>query len=306
MPLGVPKVLEGFIEKEKEEVEKEEDPSWIELYHRLYEKRYLFLGKPLDEDLGNRLVGIMVHLAIKDRTKEQFLFIHCPGGLIIPGIALYDAMHYVPTDINTIVVGFAASMGSLVLTGGHPGKRMAFPNAEVMVHQPASCFEDGFSKYSSQNDEDVARFKELVVDIYMQTTKKTDRVDVWKDLERDEFLSAKETLEYGIIDLILDSDMIPPWMKDQISDESDQITDISINEDGDGGDKPLYYPLLGRMYPIPIKKRHDKSESENDESENDKSENDESESENDESENDKSENDESESENDESYHPFQG
>nr|YP_009722124.1 clp protease proteolytic subunit [Araucaria bidwillii]ATL59075.1 clp protease proteolytic subunit [Araucaria bidwillii] len=205
MPLGVPKVPHQHFE--------DEDAVWLDLYNKLYEERLLFLAKPLEDEIGNQLVSMMVYLTLDDITREQFIFIHCTGGSIIPGIALYDTMQYIPPEIYTTVIGIAASMGSLILTGGRPGKRIAFPSATVMLHQPASTYTDGMSRICIQNDEDVTIIKEQIVDIYIERTSLQDKFVVWDELDRDHFMSAEETLEYGIVDLIMDKEMVPPWLE---------------------------------------------------------------------------------------------
>nr|QYB22585.1 clp protease proteolytic subunit [Prumnopitys amara] len=205
MPLGVPKVPHQYFEGE--------DAVWVDLYNKLYEERFLFLAKPLEDEIGNQLVSMLIYLTLDDPTREQFLFIHCTGGSVIPGIALYDTMQYVPPEIHTTVIGIAASMGSLILTGGHPGKRIAFPSATVMLHQPVSTYTDGMSRVCIQNDDDVAIIKEQIVDIYIEKTKQKDKFVIWNELDRDRFLSAEQTLEYGIVDLIMDKETVPPWLK---------------------------------------------------------------------------------------------
>nr|BBF90952.1 ATP-dependent Clp protease proteolytic subunit [Lepidothamnus intermedius] len=205
MPLGVPKVPHQYFEGE--------DAIWVDLYNKLYEERFLFLAKPLDDEIGNQLVSMMIYLTLDDINRDQFLFIHCTGGSVIPGIALYDTMQYIPPEIHTTVIGIAASMGSLILTGGRPGKRIAFPSATVMLHQPASTYADGMSRVCIQNDNDVAIIKEQIVDIYIETTKQKDKFIIWNELDRDRFMSAEQTLEYGIVDIIMDKEMVPPWLK---------------------------------------------------------------------------------------------
>lgn len=99
------------------------------LINRLYRQRLLFLTQEVESEISNQLIGLMVYLAIEDPTKEQYLFIHSPGGWILPGIGVYDAMQFVPPDVNTLGIGVIASMGSFILLGGAITKRMAFPHA---------------------------------------------------------------------------------------------------------------------------------------------------------------------------------
>ncbi|KAL4184952.1 hypothetical protein AMTRI_Chr10g228130 [Amborella trichopoda] len=124
MPVGVPKV--PFRSPG------EEDATWgynLILINRLHRERLLFLGQEVEGEISNQIVGLMVYLSIEDDTRDLYLFINSPGGWVIPGIAIYDAMQFVPPDVHTICMGLAASMGSFVLAGGEITKRLAFPHA---------------------------------------------------------------------------------------------------------------------------------------------------------------------------------
>nr|YP_009379900.1 ATP-dependent Clp protease proteolytic subunit [Dacrycarpus imbricatus]QHX99613.1 Clp protease proteolytic subunit [Dacrycarpus imbricatus]BAX56428.1 ATP-dependent Clp protease proteolytic subunit [Dacrycarpus imbricatus] len=205
MPLGVPKVPHQHYE--------EEDAIWMDLYNKLYEERLLFLVKPLDDEIGNQLISMMVYLSLDDATQEQFLFIHCTGGPVIPGLAIYDTMQYIAPEVYTMVLGIAASMGSIILSGGYLGKRIAFPSATIMLHQPASTWTNGVSSRCIQNAEDLRMIRELIVEIYAERTKK-EKCVIWNDLDRDHFMSAEETLEYGLVDLIIGKKRrAPSWLK---------------------------------------------------------------------------------------------
>ena len=121
MPVGVPKVpylMPG-----------DDEASWVDLYHRLYEERLLFLGQEVNSEIANQLVGLMVYLSLEDKTKDLYLFINSPGGGVISGIAIFDIMQVVEAEVQTVCVGLAASMGSLLLVGGEITKRLAFPHA---------------------------------------------------------------------------------------------------------------------------------------------------------------------------------
>lgn len=121
MPVGVPKV--PFL------IPGDEDASWIDLYNRLYQERLLFLGQGINSEISNQLVGLMVYLSLEDKTKDLYLFINSPGGEVIPGMGMFDAMHFVEAEVQTVCVGLAASMASLLLVGGEITKRLAFPHA---------------------------------------------------------------------------------------------------------------------------------------------------------------------------------
>lgn len=208
MPLGVPK-----IPKQKYD---NEEPSWTEVFHLLYEQRILFLAKPLDDDLANDIMSLMIYLCIDDRFRDQFLFINCSGGAVISGIGVYDTMQYVQSEIYTIGVGKAFSIGSIVLAGGHPGKRLAFRNTRVMLHQPSSVYpEEDLPAGVIRADWDVSRIRTQMVGIYLERTHQTIELDVWRDLERDTYMSAEGAVEYGIIDYIYtDGKVVPPWLRD--------------------------------------------------------------------------------------------
>nr|YP_009750702.1 clp protease proteolytic subunit [Dipterocarpus turbinatus]QIJ98086.1 clp protease proteolytic subunit [Dipterocarpus turbinatus] len=195
MPLGIPKVpFQG---------PDDETSTWVDLYNRLYRQRFLFLGEEIDNEISNNIIGIMVFLNLEDSTKDQYLFLNCPGGGVIPGVGIYDAIQYVTPDVHTIDVGLAASMGSFLLVGGTITKRIAFPHARVMMHEPSTSFIPD----SQQTREfflevgELAKFREAIIEVYVQRTGNP----FWMialDLERDVFMSATEAKAYGIVDLV--------------------------------------------------------------------------------------------------------
>nr|QUT08594.1 clp protease proteolytic subunit [Changiostyrax dolichocarpus]QUT08676.1 clp protease proteolytic subunit [Changiostyrax dolichocarpus] len=192
MPIGVPKVpFRG---------PGEEDASWVDI-NRLYRERLLFLGQEVDSEISNQLMGLMVYLNIEDDTKDQYLFINSPGGWVIPGIGLFDTMQFVQPDVHTICIGLAASMGSFILVGGEITKRLAFPHARVMIHQPASSFYESKTGEFVLEAEELLKLRETLTRVYVQRTSKP----LWiisDDMERDVFMSATEAQTYGIIDLV--------------------------------------------------------------------------------------------------------
>lgn len=173
------------------------------LINRLYRQRFLFLGEEIDSEISNNIIGIMVFLNLEDPTKDQYLFLNCPGGGVIPGVGIYDAIQYVTPDVHTINVGLAASMGSFLLVGGTITKRMAFPHARVMMHEPSTSFIPD----SQQTREfllevgELAKFREAIIEVYVQRTGNPAWV-ITRDLERDVFMSATEAKAYGIVDLV--------------------------------------------------------------------------------------------------------
>nr|QHH22717.1 clp protease proteolytic subunit [Kalanchoe tomentosa] len=192
MPIGVPKV--PFRSPG------EEDASWVDI-NRLYRERLLFLGQEVDNELANQLIGLMVYLTIEDRNRELYVFINSPGGWVIPGIAVYDTMQFVPPDVHTICMGLAASMGSFVLVGGEITKRLAFPHARVMIHQPASSFYESQTGEFILEAEELLNLRETITMVYVQRTGKSFWL-VSEDMERDVFMSATEAQAHGIVDLV--------------------------------------------------------------------------------------------------------
>nr|YP_010210251.1 clp protease proteolytic subunit [Paraboea wenshanensis]YP_010210599.1 clp protease proteolytic subunit [Paraboea sinensis]YP_010210686.1 clp protease proteolytic subunit [Paraboea clavisepala]YP_010210773.1 clp protease proteolytic subunit [Paraboea glutinosa]YP_010210860.1 clp protease proteolytic subunit [Paraboea dictyoneura]YP_010210947.1 clp protease proteolytic subunit [Paraboea rufescens]YP_010211034.1 clp protease proteolytic subunit [Paraboea martinii]YP_010211121.1 clp protease len=192
MPIGVPKV--PF------RIPGEEDASWVDIY-RLYRERLLFLGQDVNSEISNQLIGLMVYLSIEDDTKDLYLFINSPGGWVIAGLAIYDTMQFVRPEVHTVCMGLAASMGSFLLAAGELTKRLAFPHAWVMIHQPAASFYEAQTGEFILEAEELLKIRETITRVYAQRTGKPLWV-VSEDLERDVFMSATEAQAYGIIDLV--------------------------------------------------------------------------------------------------------
>nr|QXQ00289.1 ATP-dependent Clp protease proteolytic subunit [Calophaca sinica] len=196
MPVGVPKVpfrLPG-----------DDDASWIDLYNRIYQERLLFLGQEVNSEISNQLVGLMVYLSLEDKTKDLYLLINSPGGEVISGMAIFDAMHFVQAEVQTVCVGLAASMGSLLLVGGVITKRLAFPHARVMIHQPASSFYEGQTAECMLEANELLKMRQTMTKIYAQRTGKP-AWQISKDMERDHFMSAEEAQAHGIVDTVAES-----------------------------------------------------------------------------------------------------
>nr|QXG83085.1 ATP-dependent protease proteolytic subunit [Stylidium petiolare] len=193
MPIGVPKVpfrIPGH-----------ENSTWVDVYNRLYRDRFFFLGQEVDSVISNQLIGLLIYFSLEDESKDFYLFINSPGGWVVPGVALYDTMQFVQPDIQTICIGLAASMGSFLLAGGAITKRLAFPHARVMIHQPASSFYEAQTGEFVLEAEELLKLRETLTRVYAQRTGKP----VWvltEDMERDVFMSATEARAYGIIDLV--------------------------------------------------------------------------------------------------------
>nr|AWI71860.1 Clp protease proteolytic subunit [Beaumontia murtonii] len=193
MPIGVPKV--PF------RIWGEEEASWVDLYNRLYRNRVLFLGQEVDSEIANQIVGLMVYLSIEDYSKDQYLLINSPGGWVIPGLGIYDTMQYIPPDVHTICIGLAASMGSCILVGGAFTKRLAFPHARVMMHQPVSSYSEIETGNFILEAGELLTLRDNLARIYSQRTGKPSHLII-DDMERDFFMTSTEAQAYGIIDSV--------------------------------------------------------------------------------------------------------
>ena len=173
----------------------------FDIYSRLLNERIIFLGSPLDDEIANLTIAELLHLESEAPDKDIGLYINCPGGSVHAGLAIYDAMQYVKPAITTIAVGIAMSTGALLLAGGAPGKRLALPNAKMLIHQLWGGFEGEASDIEIQAREMIAlkrRIEELIAKHSGQPLEK-----VSKDMERDYFMNAEEAVVYGIIDRLL-------------------------------------------------------------------------------------------------------
>nr|AYC64216.1 Clp protease proteolytic subunit [Pseudobryopsis hainanensis] len=190
MPIGVPKVpfrLPG-----------EPSAQWVDLYNRLYRERVLFLCQDLDDELSNQLIGIMLYLNAEEKSKDLYVYINSPGGSVTCGIAVYDIMNYIKADVSTICVGTAASMASFILAGGSISKRIAFPHSRIMIHQPEGGSQGQASEILSESEE-VMRIRRQVGQIYASRTgQPLNRIS--RDMDRDQFMSARQAKEYGLVD----------------------------------------------------------------------------------------------------------
>ena len=172
-----------------------------DIYSRLLKDRIIFLGSGIDDSVANIVIAQLLFLDADNPDKDINIYINSPGGSISAGMAIYDTMRYVKSDVSTICVGLAASMGAFLLTAGTKGKRFALPNAEVMIHQPIAGMQ-GQATDIEIHARRLLQIKENMNRIMSENTgQKMERVK--EDTERDFFMSAKEAMEYGIIDDIL-------------------------------------------------------------------------------------------------------
>jgi ATP-dependent Clp protease protease subunit len=176
-----------------------------DIYSRLLKDRIIFLGGPIDDDVSNLVVAQMLFLEAEDPEKDINLYINSPGGSITAGMAIYDTMQYIRSDVRTICIGMAASMGAFLLTAGAKGKRGALPNSEVLIHQPL-IGGHGLSGQATEIEiqaKQLLRTKAKMNKILAERTGQTlEKIE--KDTERDYYMTAEEAKEYGLIDLILD------------------------------------------------------------------------------------------------------
>jgi ATP-dependent Clp protease protease subunit len=173
----------------------------FDIYSRLLNERIVFLGTPVDDQIANLIVAQLLHLESEDPDKDISLYINSPGGSVYAGLAIYDTMQFIKPDVQTICVGIAMSMGSLLLGGGAKGKRMALPNSRILIHQVSGGFQGQGTDIEIQARE-VIGLKRRLEEIYSLHTGKSIE-DVSRDMERDFFMSPVEAVEYGIIDSVI-------------------------------------------------------------------------------------------------------
>lgn len=199
MPIGVPKVAyrpPGG-----------NTADWVDLYNRLYRERIIFLGQEINDEIINQIIGVMLYLDSEDNTKPIYLYINSPGGSVTAGLALYDTMMYIKSEVVTINVGLAASMGSFLLCAGTRGKRLALPHSRTMIHQPMGGAQ-GQAEDIKVEATQILQIRDRLTLLYAKMTGQTkERLE--KDLDRDNFLSAYEAQEYGLIDRVIEPSGTP-------------------------------------------------------------------------------------------------
>ncbi len=178
-----------------------------DIYSRLLKERIVILGGPVNDDVANLIVAQLIFLTHEDEKKDITLYINSPGGSVTAGMGIYDTMQYVKPDISTICVGMAASMSAVLLAGGAKGKRLALPNAEVMIHQVMGGAE-GQASDIEINAKHILRVKQRLNEILAQHTGQS-LAKVEKDADRDYYMTAEEAKAYGLIDQIVDKTSVP-------------------------------------------------------------------------------------------------
>ena len=172
-----------------------------DIYSRLLKDRIIFLGEEINDVTANLVVAQLLFLAAEDPEKDINLYINSPGGSVTAGMAIYDTMQYIAPDVSTICIGMAASMGAFLLAGGAKGKRYALPNAEIMIHQPLGGARGQATDIQIQAEQ-ILKIKEKMNRMLSENTGK-DFALVCLDTERDNYMSAQEAKEYGLVDEVV-------------------------------------------------------------------------------------------------------
>jgi ATP-dependent Clp protease protease subunit len=173
----------------------------FDIYSRLLKDRIIFLGTPIDDQIANLVVAELLHLESEEPDRDISIYINSPGGSVYAGLTIYDAMQFVRPEIQATCVGLAVSMGALLLAGGTKGKRLALPNAKILIHQVSGGFEGQATDIEIQAREVINVKRRLEEIIAGHTGQPLERVS--KDMERDYFMTAQEAREYGIIDRVI-------------------------------------------------------------------------------------------------------
>lgn len=174
----------------------------MDVYSRLLKDRIIFVGSPIDDFVANSVIAQLLFLQMQDQKKDIHIYINSPGGVVTGGMAIYDTINFLTCDVVTYCVGMAASMATVLLAAGTPGKRYALPHSRVMMHQPTGSATGQTADISIQARE-VLQWRKTLNEVLARHTGKTEE-QIQKDSDRDYFLSAKEAKEYGIVDNVIE------------------------------------------------------------------------------------------------------
>jgi ATP-dependent Clp protease protease subunit len=194
MPIGIPKVPYRLPGSTYEQ--------WINIYDRLFRERIIFLAEEVSDDMANAIVAYLLYLDSEDSSKPIYIYINSPGGSVTAGMAIYDTMQHIKSEVVTICVGLAASMGSFLLAAGGKGKRLALPHARIMIHQPLGGTRGQATDIQIEAKE-IMRLKGKLNEMLAYHTGKS-IAQIEKDTDRDYFMSAAEAKEYGLIDQVVE------------------------------------------------------------------------------------------------------
>jgi ATP-dependent Clp protease, protease subunit len=198
MPIGVPSVPYRLPGSTYE--------RWIDIYTRLNQERIIFLGQEVTDSLANSIIAAMLYLDSDDPTKPIYIYINSPGGSVTAGMAIYDTMQHIKSEVVTICVGLAASMGAFLLASGSKGKRLALPNARIMIHQPLGGTGRRQASDIDIEAREILRIRDSLNHLLAERTgQPVEKIE--RDTDRDYFMSAQEAKEYGLIDNVIERAM---------------------------------------------------------------------------------------------------
>ncbi|WP_009631149.1 ATP-dependent Clp protease proteolytic subunit [Synechocystis sp. PCC 7509] len=194
MPIGIPRVPHRF--------PGEPYTQWINIYERLSLERIIFLSGEVTDGMANSIIARLLYLDSEDQSKDIYIYINSPGGSVTAGLAIYDTMQHIKSNIVTICVGMAASMGSFLLAAGTKGKRLALPHARIMIHQPAGGAQGQATDIEIEAREILRLRHQLNQMLADRTSQPLAKIE--KDTDRDYFMSAAEAKDYGLIDRVIE------------------------------------------------------------------------------------------------------
>jgi ATP-dependent Clp protease, protease subunit len=199
MPIGIPSVPYKLPGSNYEQ--------WIQIYERLFRERIMFLSEEVDDGIANQLVAYLLYLDSEDSSKPIYLYINSPGGSVTAGMAIYDTMQHIKSEVVTICVGLAASMGSFLLMAGTKGRRLSLPHSRIMIHQPSGGTRGQATDIEIEARE-IVRLRGQLNGIYAKNTgQPIERIE--RDMDRDFFMSPYEAKEYGLIDQVIETRLSP-------------------------------------------------------------------------------------------------
>ena len=184
----------------------EQDGRWersFDIYSRLLRERIVFLGQEVNDDLANLVAAQLLHLDAQDPGRDIYLYVNSPGGSAYAGMAIYDAMQYVQSDVSTVCLGMGMSAAAMILSGGAPGKRFALPNAKIMIHQGSAGYRGTPADIQIAAREVLSMTRRMAEIIARHTNQDVEQV--MKDIDRDRFMTPEEAVEYGIVDAIMEN-----------------------------------------------------------------------------------------------------
>ena len=184
----------------------EQDGRWersFDIYSRLLRERIVFLGQEVNDDIANLIAAQLLHLDAQEPGRDIYLYVNSPGGSAYAGMAIYDAMQYVQSDVSTVCLGMGMSAAAMILCGGAPGKRFALPNAKIMIHQGSAGYRGTPADIQIAAREILSMTRRMAEIIALHTNQDVEQV--MKDIDRDRFMTPEEAVEYGIVDAIMEN-----------------------------------------------------------------------------------------------------